>query len=203
MEQLVVVRAEGQGRFTAQALGVPDVKGTGATEAEAVEQVRQALAAWLVSGKVVRVDVPLPGRASIPVVDSSRSPHYDLVYEQHRLACEEAIQSGQLREMMENRVRPTIHFSELGPLPAGSPISQEWEFYRREVGRLIAVGHEGKWVLIKGEQILGLFDTRETAMGEGRMRSPMPGEPFLVTQILTHEPITRVSAYLRPCPTSR
>ena len=44
---------------------------------------------------------------------------------------------------------PTIHYTEL---PAAQPDSQlyhEWNFYRREAGRLLAEGHEGHWVLIK------------------------------------------------------
>ena len=69
MEHLVIVREDMPGRYTAEALGVPNVKGQGATEAEAIEQVKQSLAAWLASGKVVRVEVPLPGKTSNPWVD--------------------------------------------------------------------------------------------------------------------------------------
>jgi hypothetical protein len=69
MEHLVAVREDGAGRYTAQALGVPDVKGQGATEAEAIEQARQALAAWLASVKVVRVQVGLPGKTGNPWLD--------------------------------------------------------------------------------------------------------------------------------------
>jgi hypothetical protein len=39
----------------------PDCRGEGSTEAEAVEQARQALADRLASGKLVRVDVPANG----------------------------------------------------------------------------------------------------------------------------------------------
>src|SRR5947209_19608520 len=45
----------------------------------------------------------------------------------------------------------TISYTEL---PAPQPHSQlyrEWNFYRREVGRLPAEGHEGRFILIKGE----------------------------------------------------
>lgn len=37
----------------------------------------------------------------------------------------------------------------------GSPIETEWNFYRRQRERLIAEGHEGRHVLIKGEEVLG------------------------------------------------
>ena len=43
---------------------------------------------------------------------------------------------------------PTIHFSELPAAAAGGRGAAEWNFYRREVGRLLAGGHEGRWVLI-------------------------------------------------------
>ena len=43
MEQLVIVRLDGSGRFLAQAVTVPEVKATADTAADAVEQVRQSL----------------------------------------------------------------------------------------------------------------------------------------------------------------
>ena len=42
-------------------------------------------------------------------------------------------------------------------------MSQEWNFYRREVGRLLAEGQEGSWLLIKGDDIIGIWDTQEEA----------------------------------------
>src|SRR5436190_17712346 len=50
-----------------------------------------------------------------------------------------------------------IHYTQLAPAAPDSPLAAEWEVYRREVGRLIEEGQEGKWVLIKGEEIIGLF----------------------------------------------
>jgi hypothetical protein len=69
MEHLVLVREEGPGHYTAQVLGVPNVKGEGATEAEATEQVRQSLAALLASAKIVRVEVPVTGKTANPWLD--------------------------------------------------------------------------------------------------------------------------------------
>jgi hypothetical protein len=83
----------------------------------------------------------------------------------------------------------TIHFSELLPAIAGSPIAQEWEFFRRDVGRLIAEGHEGKWVLIKGEQIIGFFEAQREALDEGYKRFLRTG--FVVNQIRTRYPVLR------------
>jgi hypothetical protein len=69
----------------------------------------------------------------------------------------------------------------------------EWDLYRREVGRLIAKGHEGKHVLIKGEEILGIFETHNDALDEGYRRFLRTG--FFVHHIQTWERVVRVSPY--------
>src|SRR5438105_1492409 len=40
-----------------------------------------------------------------------------------------------------------IHYTQLPESPPGSPMAGEWDLYRREVGRLLAEGNEGKWIL--------------------------------------------------------
>src|SRR5712671_3923260 len=45
--------------------------------------------------------------------------------------------------------RQTIHYTELPEDASEGRIAGEWNFYRREIGRLLAEGHEGRWVLIK------------------------------------------------------
>jgi hypothetical protein len=92
---------------------------------------------------------------------------------------------------MEPSHANTIHHTELGPAQPGSPLSTEWDVYRREVGRLLAEGHEGRWILIKGEEILGIFDKREDASTLGYKRFLLDG--FLVHQIQTRERIYRVA----------
>ena len=37
----------------------------------------------------------------------------------------------------------TIDYRELPASKPGDPIGQEWNYYRREVGRLLAEGHKG------------------------------------------------------------
>jgi hypothetical protein len=105
---------------------------------------------------------------------------------------------------MQPSEHPTIHHTELKPLPAGEVLAAEWEVYRREVGRWLAEGLEGRWVLIKYEGVIGFFDRREAAMDEARKRYLMPRRPFLVDQIQTSERVLRVNRLLRPgpCPTS-
>ncbi len=73
--------------------------------------------------------------------------------------------------------------------------SRGWETYSHEVGRLIAEGHEGKFVLIKNETIIGIYDNDDEASDEGRRRYLMQG--YLVHQIQTWERVYR-TRNLRP-----
>jgi hypothetical protein len=88
---------------------------------------------------------------------------------------------------------PTIHYTELQPFQDGGPLTVEWDFYRREVGRLLAEGHEGRWVLIKDEEIIGIYDTRDAASAEANKRYLVPPQPCLIQQIQTWERLYRVS----------
>jgi hypothetical protein len=89
----------------------------------------------------------------------------------------------------------TIPHTEL-PEDKDSPIAVEWNLYRREVGRLLAEGHEGKWVLIKGSEIIGIWDSREEAKAVTLERYLL--QPVLLRQILGREPLVRGPAHLRP-----
>ena len=57
MNYPVIVRAESEHQYVAQALGIPEVRVVAATEAEAVSQVTEALSHWLAAAKVVPVTV--------------------------------------------------------------------------------------------------------------------------------------------------
>jgi hypothetical protein len=70
----------------------------------------------------------------------------------------------------------------LWDLPPDCPIKSEWDCFRRERPRLLAEGHEGRWVLIKGETLVGLFDTWEEARSVGLQRFGVV--PMLVQEIL-------------------
>jgi hypothetical protein len=91
-----------------------------------------------------------------------------------------------------------IHYSELRPLESGHPLYEEWELYRREVARLIAGGQEGKHVLIRGDQIIGIWDARDEANQEGLRRYLL--QPYLVHQIRLHERVYR-TGFNRLCRT--
>jgi hypothetical protein len=99
---------------------------------------------------------------------------------------------------MNNRAeeQPTIHYTQLSDGPPDSPIATEWNFYRRMIGQLLAEGHEGKWLLIKGEKIVGIWDTEAEADAVRRERFLM--QAVLMKKILTREPILRIG-YNRLC----
>ena len=55
----VRVRPAQDGRFTAQAVGLPDICATAATRAQAIQAVKSMLTGLVASGELESVDVPL------------------------------------------------------------------------------------------------------------------------------------------------
>ncbi len=84
---------------------------------------------------------------------------------------------------------PTIHYTELPASKPGEPLAEEWETYRREVGRLLAEGNEGRFILIKGGQIIGIWDTHKEAMAAAYEQ--FLGQSFFVHQIQERERLLR------------
>jgi hypothetical protein len=93
----------------------------------------------------------------------------------------------------------TIPYTELPPADPDSPLAVEWETYRREVGRLLAEGHEGRFVVIRGAEIAGLHDTWEAARVAGLKKYLL--NPHLVRPILRREPVLRGPIGQRRCRT--
>jgi hypothetical protein len=91
--------------------------------------------------------------------------------------------------------RLTMHWTELPEAAPGSRIATEWNFYRKQISRLLAEGHEGRWVLIKGEEIIGIWDTEKEADEVRLQRFLM--QDVLLKQICTREPILRGGGYHR------
>ena len=75
--------------------------------------------------------------------------------------------------------------------PAGGVLSAEWEAYRREVGRLLAEGHAGRWALFKGAELVGLFDTEAEAHADRSRRFLL--QPALVQQVLDRLPVLQIT----------
>jgi hypothetical protein len=85
---------------------------------------------------------------------------------------------------------PTIHYTDLPASKRGEPLAEEWETYRREAGRLLAEGNEGRFILIKGQQIIGIWESRTEAFATADQRFPL--QPILVHQIQERERIYRI-----------
>lgn len=57
LQHLVVVRPEPPGQFTAEALGLPELRATCASREEAINRVRLQLCHWFASGQLVLVEL--------------------------------------------------------------------------------------------------------------------------------------------------
>ena len=60
VQHWVVGRTEATGQFTVQVVGVPELRATAATRAEALERIRAMLSDWIASGQLMPVEVPRP-----------------------------------------------------------------------------------------------------------------------------------------------
>jgi hypothetical protein len=113
----------------------------------------------------------------------------DLVLRLHREEVEQMRREGPLPPPAEP---PGIPYTDLPEASPDSPLFTEWDTYRREVGRLLAEGKEGQFVLLKGRQIVGLYGTEREALDQGyRM---FPCQYFLVHQVRAREPLLRCHA---------
>jgi hypothetical protein len=112
------------------------------------------------------------------------------------------------RERLQNQALPSlpvqeqagIHHTQLPEDASDRPLACEWNVYRREIGRLLAEGHEGRYVLIKGETVLGLFETWDLARTAGLER--FLREPFFVHPVSATEPHLRLPGINHPWPSS-
>jgi hypothetical protein len=101
----------------------------------------------------------------------------------------EGSQEARQRQPVPARPTQTIPCTELPDDSSDSRAAKNWNFYRREVARLLAEGQEGHWVLISDEKIAGIWPTEEEANRVRLHRFLM--QDVLVHQILTREPILR------------
>jgi hypothetical protein len=83
----------------------------------------------------------------------------------------------------------SIHFTNLPESHPGTPLSDEWNTYRRELPQWLAEGHEGRYVLIKGPIIHGFFTTFDSAVDQGE--ELFPDQDFLAQPILEYQPLYR------------
>jgi len=140
-----------------------------------------------------REEVTAMFRAALERERAEKKEMKALVERVHRSATEEGRTEGPVPEEPA-----TIPYTELPPPQPHSPLRDEWNFYRREVGGLLAGGHEGRFVLIKGEQLIGIWDTRDEAKAVALEHYLM--QPCLIHQIRSREPLLRLSSRLRQWP---
>ena len=79
-------------------------------------------------------------------------------------------------------------------------LEQELETYREKLPELIAGSNEGKFVLIRGKQLVDVFGTYEDAIKQGYAKFGL--NPFLVKRIEAVEQAHFISRLLPLCPTS-
>lgn len=75
-------------------------------------------------------------------------------------------------------------------------LKAEYAFYQRIKSQLIAEGKEGKTVLIKGEAIVGLFDSEREAYEAGVRK--FGTALFMIKQIFAREPVEIVPQSYAP-----
>jgi hypothetical protein len=98
---------------------------------------------------------------------------------------------------MNDERTETISFRELPPAQSGSPIAAEWDTYREQVPHLLEQGLEGKFTLIQGKRIVGIWDTREEVEAVARQKFLL--QPVLIHQIRSREPMVRGPLLVRLC----
>jgi hypothetical protein len=75
-------------------------------------------------------------------------------------------------------------------------LEREIDTYRRKLPELLA--DKGKFVVIHGEDVVGVYGTFDEALREGYER--FGDEPFLARLIREVEPIPYTPRALKPCP---
>jgi hypothetical protein len=89
MEYQVIVRAESADQYTAQPVGIPELKVVASTEDEAIHRVSESLVQWLASAKLVTVDVSVRG-AGNPWLDTFGRSADDRDFDEFVAAMQEA-----------------------------------------------------------------------------------------------------------------
>jgi hypothetical protein len=69
--------------------------------------------------------------------------------------------------------------------PAVQPVKRELQTFFRELPRLLEEGQEGRFALIKGDEIVSIWDTNRDAAQAGHERFGL--EPFITPQIRARE----------------
>jgi hypothetical protein len=169
-----------------------------ANERELVEQLhRQAMEDYLREKQRGREMVEAMFRAALEREREAKAHERAVVERVHR----EAIEQGNFQTLPPRETPRAVPYTELPEAKPGEPLAEEWNVYRREVGRWLAEGLEGRHVLIKGQEVIGIYGSSEEAVAAGLQRYLL--QPFLVHPIRTEEPFLRIRGINYPWPVSR
>ena len=81
----------------------------------------------------------------------------------------------------------TIHYTKIPKLQPEDVFYREQQTYLRELPRLLAEGQERKFCVIKGDDLIGIYDTDEEASAVRWQK--YGAEPCMVQPILEYEPV--------------
>src|SRR5207247_2141193 len=118
---------------------------------------RESIERYREEKQKVREQVEAMFRAALEREREQEQRERAAVEEAHRQAIEQA----RVEPLPPHEPTKGVHYTELPEAKPGQALAEEWNTYRREVGRWLAEGLEGRHVLIKGEEILGIYDTSE------------------------------------------
>ena len=79
----------------------------------------------------------------------------------------------------------------------GEPLAEEHRTYEANVARW-AEEHDGEFVLIRGTEVVGFYETSEQALSEGYQSFGIA--PFFVKQVSRREHAHFVSRFVAPMP---
>ena len=91
---------------------------------------------------------------------------------------------------MDNPMIRVQKLDDLPELPPDDPQALDWNTYKREAARLIAEGHEGRYVLIRQGVICGVWDKQSEAINAGYDKFGIV--PFMAHRISAIEPLYRM-----------
>ncbi len=86
---------------------------------------------------------------------------------------------------MSTEAQPTPS-AEVSTAPASIKIDPEFVAYLRELPRLLADGHAGRYALLKGDEVLSVWDTQRDVLQAGYERFGL--DPFTVKKIDPRDP---------------
>jgi hypothetical protein len=101
-----------------------------------------------------------------------------------------------VRAVHEAALRGGTLIDQVPDPPPTDPYVEEWRAFKREAYRLICEGHRGRFALIKGSQIISIWDTLRDAIQAGHERFGQ--EPLLIQEIQLYVRTFR-SGYFRLC----